>query len=365
MQSKHTDKSDALRLAVRRREEKRERLTPPDGFEDKVMEAIAVIPHHSRRRGTWAWVIAASVAVVMVAAYTILSNPIDTVEPRKQSKWEKPKTERQTVTPRQVEPPETVRKPEIAKAEPLAAMPEQDEMAMTRPKTEEPATGRRTACETAFVGRNERTITIDKEADETESQALAETNMEAKSPVAYMAETVVAEEGAGSAVPPQPASSPSSRHLHYAVLNASPDSSRYTPALVDEFIAKFAAIHGISPVTLECCQDSTDSQAASTAYVFPDTKEIDLYGKLLLIAVAFDDATPGYLLNHSHQQLFFKLHDQHLDRKYLWIAERIGGDKILLYCSHSPIDYDASLECYRRYRETITHTDIHNKIKDI
>ena len=106
-----------------------------------------------------------------------------------------------------------------------------------------------------------------------------------------------------------------------------------------------------------CTMDSNDSTAISTAYVFEDKQELNLFGRLLQAACWYDSKTPGYLLNFSNQQFFFTLKDLHKNEKYLWIAERIAGGRILLFSSHSPIEANVSSVCYQNYREQLTHTN--------
>ena len=141
----------------------------------------------------------------------------------------------------------------------------------------------------------------------------------------------------------------------YASQHSAPDTAAYqAPDKVDEFITKLANYHGIESVALNCLEHR-DSTVVALAYVFPDTREIDLFGRLLQVACCYDDSTPGYLLNFSHRQFFFTLEDRRKGMKYLWIAERIGGDKILLYTTHSPKETYVPSECFRDYRDELTH----------
>ena len=129
---------------------------------------------------------------------------------------------------------------------------------------------------------------------------------------------------------------------------------------MNEFIAKMADYHEVEAVPLDCTGGS-DSIAVSTAYVFEDKQELDLFGRLLQAACWYDSKTPGYLLNFSQQQFFFTLKDLHKHEKYLWIAERIVGGRILLFSTHSPIEADMSSACYQNYREQLTHTNFNTK----
>ena len=154
-------------------------------------------------------------------------------------------------------------------------------------------------------------------------------------------------------------------HLHYASDCLTTDTLPYQdPARVDGFIAKLAAYHNVRQDELTC-SNRADSTMVSAVYVFPDTKEIDLFSRLLQVVCWYSDETPGYFLNFSHQQFFFQLKDLRQGLHYLWIAERLNG-KILLYASHVPIGTTMSSDCYQEYREQMTHTrSITPKTKDI
>ena len=142
-------------------------------------------------------------------------------------------------------------------------------------------------------------------------------------------------------------------NLHYATYTVAQDTTYQDPARVDEFITKFANHYNVKQTELEC-PDPKERNVTGVAYVFPDNKEIDVFGRLLQVACWYDSKTPGYLLNFSHQQLFFTLKDMRKGQKYLWIAERVNGDRILLYCTHSPIEANVSSACYQKYREQLT-----------
>ena len=146
-------------------------------------------------------------------------------------------------------------------------------------------------------------------------------------------------------------------NLHYAAYTSVDDSTYQAPSRMDEFITKMADYNKVKGVSLMCTFDSSDSTAISKAYVFEDKQELNLFGRLLQAACWYDSKTPGYLLNFSNQQFFFTLKDLHKNEKYLWIAERIVGGRILLFSSHSPIETEVSSACYQNYREQLTHTN--------
>ena len=146
-------------------------------------------------------------------------------------------------------------------------------------------------------------------------------------------------------------------NLHYAAYIPAEDTTYQAPCRMDEFIAKMAGYHQIKAVSLDCTSGTSDTTIVSTAYVFEDKEDLDLFGRLLQAACWYDSKTPGYLLNFSHQQFFFTLKDLRKGKKYLWIAERINGGRILLFSNHSPIEADVSSACFQEYREQLTHTN--------
>ena len=154
-------------------------------------------------------------------------------------------------------------------------------------------------------------------------------------------------------------------NLHYAsnVINDTVDNYQ-SPSRMEEFIVKLANYHHIKCDSLSCAIGKDDSDVVSTAYVFPDTEELDLFRRLLQAACWYDDKMPGYLLNYSHQQFFFCLKDMRKGLKYLWIAERVRN-KILLYSTHSPLDTEVSSDGFREYRDKLANTSINQKSKKI
>lgn len=146
-------------------------------------------------------------------------------------------------------------------------------------------------------------------------------------------------------------------NLHYAAYPSEEDSTYQAPSRMVEFITKIAEYNKVKAVPLMCSIGSSDSTAVSMAYVFEDKQELNLFGRLLQAACWYDSKTPGYLLNFSHQQFFFTLKDLRKNEKYLWIAERLVGGRILLFSSHAPIGADVSSVCYQNYREQLMHTN--------
>ena len=167
-------------------------------------------------------------------------------------------------------------------------------------------------------------------------------------------------------IPVSPTVSPAyTDHLHYASAELTKDTLPYqNPARVDEFIAKMAAYNHVKQGELQCTQPA-GRNVVSSVYVFPDNKEIDVFGRLLQVACWYSDETPGYLLSFSHQQFFFELKDMRQQLQYRWIAERVNG-KILLYGTHAPLGTKESPACYQEYRDELMHTrSINKKPKEI
>lgn len=147
---------------------------------------------------------------------------------------------------------------------------------------------------------------------------------------------------------------PADYGLHYAT-NEINDSIYQAPSRMDEFIAKMANYNKVIGVPLNCATAKNDSTVSGTAYVFEDKEDFDVFGRLLQMACWYDSKSPGYMLNFSHQQFVFTLKDLHKEEKYFWLAERITGKRILLYCTHSPIEKDVSFACYQNFREQLTN----------
>ena len=141
----------------------------------------------------------------------------------------------------------------------------------------------------------------------------------------------------------------------YASAETKTDSSYQAPARVNEFVAKLAAFHHVEEEILAGCQN--DSTMRSAAYVFPDNDKVRLFDRLLQVACWYSYDSPGYQFTISQQQLLFTLEDPRLQRRYLWLAERVGGNRIILYATQSPTDVTVSSKCYQDFREKIIHTN--------
>ena len=143
-------------------------------------------------------------------------------------------------------------------------------------------------------------------------------------------------------------------NLHYAAYELTKDTVPYQdPARVDDFIARLADNYQVKQGELTCALPA-DSFMVSSVYVFPDTKEVDVFGRLLQVACWYQSETPGYRLNFTNQQFFFELKDMRRQLQYRWIAERING-KILLYGTNAPIGAKVSSTCFQEYRNELMH----------
>ncbi len=146
---------------------------------------------------------------------------------------------------------------------------------------------------------------------------------------------------------------PNTQDLHYASRALQADSDYVDPSRIDDFVMKFANYYHVETVSLDCGTDSAQTDIVHLVRVFPDTKEVDVFGRMLKVAISIDNQTPGYHLNFSQQKFYFILHDERKGLRYLWLAERVNG-QILLYATHSPINMEMTYDCYQKYRAFIT-----------
>ena len=129
------------------------------------------------------------------------------------------------------------------------------------------------------------------------------------------------------------------------------DESYQDPAKMDEYIAKLAEINNVNKVSLKDASQK-DSTMTATVYVFQDSKELDLFGKLLQVACWYKSDSPGYYLNFSQLQFLFQLKDMKKSRSYMWQAERIGH-QILVYMVRVPIGAKINSANYKEYRQKL------------
>lgn len=129
------------------------------------------------------------------------------------------------------------------------------------------------------------------------------------------------------------------------------DESYQDPAKMDEYIAKLAEINNVKKVSLKNASHKDTTQTA-TVYVFQDSKELDLFGKLLQVACWYKSDSPGYYLNFSQLQFLFQLKDMKKSRSHMWQAERIGH-QILVYMVRVPIGAKINSANYKEYRQKL------------
>ena len=129
------------------------------------------------------------------------------------------------------------------------------------------------------------------------------------------------------------------------------DESYQDPAKMDEYIAKLAEINNVKKVSLKNASHKDTTQTA-TVYVFQDSKELDLFGKLLQVACWYKSDSPGYYLNFSQLQFLFQLKDMKKGRSHMWQAERIGH-QILVYMVRVPIGAKINSANYKEYRQKL------------
>ena len=138
----------------------------------------------------------------------------------------------------------------------------------------------------------------------------------------------------------------------YAASKENTDDERYQdPAKMDEYIAKLAEINNVNKVSLKDASQK-DSTMTATLYVFQDSKELDLFGKLLQVACWYKSDSPGYYLNFSQLQFLFQLKDMKKSQSYMWQAERIGH-QILVYMVRVPIGAKINSANYKEYRQKL------------
>ena len=323
MKDKYNDTD--LREALRRRYSDTPQL--PADFMAKMQERMAQqsepsLPAPALRRKPWRWVAAAAGLLLLIGlGITMLTKQVEPTEDI-YAQANAPQTTAKDALPEE----QTVSNSPVANnqvAPHSAAAPAGNIIVAEAPVSAKPAAA---AEPSVGLGQDEKGARIASPTD-----------------VGPTVPTVVA----GEALDP---------NLHYASQSLTDDSTYQAPARMDEFISKIADYNKVKAVPLECISDKDDSAIVNNAYVFRDTKELDLFSRLFQAACWYDSKTPGYLLNFSQQQFFFTLKDIRKGEKYLWMAERIDGGRILLYTSRTPIDANVSSACYQKYREQLTHT---------
>lgn len=127
-----------------------------------------------------------------------------------------------------------------------------------------------------------------------------------------------------------------------------------SPAALDDLISRMANYQGADLKVLDCATEQ-DSSATEWVYIFPENSG-DIIGRLIMSATKFNDDSDGYFLNYSQQQFFFTLNDERTGQNYLWIAEKTGDGKIVLYSSHNGINNIS--DCYQSYHNKLMYNNM-------
>lgn len=137
---------------------------------------------------------------------------------------------------------------------------------------------------------------------------------------------------------------------YYTGNNNMKEDTYQSPADADAYICRLADYYQVNKEILND-ESMADSSIVDCIYVFTDTKEIDLFNKLLQMAFWYDKDIPGYFLNFSCRQYLFKLKDVRTGMNYLWLAEK-AGNSILVYLAHSPSETKLISRGYWNFRDT-------------
>lgn len=140
----------------------------------------------------------------------------------------------------------------------------------------------------------------------------------------------------------------------YASVAANKDTIVKAPARMEEFVEKMAEFCKAEAADLDCLKIGEDS-TQNRMYVIEDTPENEVFGRLIQMAVWYDNDAPGYFLTFSQQQFLFQLHDPQQNLKYFVVAERISAKRILLYSTHVPLGSQFSMACYLEYKSKLNN----------
>lgn len=131
--------------------------------------------------------------------------------------------------------------------------------------------------------------------------------------------------------------------------DAEEDSLRYDAGKVDEFIIKLAANFDVKSEMLDV-EAHSNGNIANSVYVFPDSKNVDMMGRLFQIAFMYGNDLPGYKLHVTKEQFLFELDDEKKGTRHMWFVEKIKNHT-LLYCAAAPVDGAVSTKCYFDFKE--------------
>ncbi|MBR5644381.1 MAG: hypothetical protein IKW77_09360 [Salinivirgaceae bacterium] len=304
-------KDDDLREALRRSEEKRTATEVPADFFDKVMGEIETEPKTIKM---WRWVAAAAcIALVAGIGSAVLFSGKTAQELEMIA--ETPAEEKIEIQEPAVVINDTAAEPAAA-PEPKLEAPQPKVKPNTKPAVQ-PNPNPNLRMERPLYAANEpATVTADSASTSNADS----------------------QDGAGN---------------NFAENSSKSNETYLDPALMDEFIFKMAEFQGVSRIKSEC-SISNDTNFVEDFYVFPVKQDYDVLGLFVLMASKYSNTTPGYIFNNSEQQIFFSIDDEQNGLNYLWIAERIGDSKIMIYSVHAPIDIEYKSDCYQQFYNDLT-----------
>lgn len=292
------EQDTALRQAIARRESRRPKM--PAGLNKRVMQQTAGPRHRSYR-----WLsIAASIVAVCLLGYTLYIN----IHPSEQE--------------------HAIAENDTPKDTSLIAS-----TATTQTQQEEPQTD------------------VPEVIQPSEPQLVAQVTQKPRKESATPVQQIIAEDSLPVYMPTDEAEPT----IQYASVAIETDTAYKAPGKMDEFIEKMASYGKAEAGEIECLH-SSDTLSTSTIYVFEEKQDVDVFDRLLRMAIWYDNTTPGYFLSFSQKQFLFELHDSRRGLKYLWLAERLQGDIILLYSTHTPLGTPFNTSCYLEFRNKKTNT---------
>lgn len=304
-------KDDDLREALRRSEEKRTATEVPADFFDKVMGEIEAEPKTIKM---WRWVAAAAcIALVAGIGSAVLFS--DKTAQESGMIAETPVKENIEIQESAVVINDTAAEPAVA-PEPKLEAPQPKVKPNTKPAVQ-PNPNPNLRMERPLYAANEPTAVTADSASTSNATSHDEAN------------------------------------INYAENQSKGSETYLDPALMDEFIFKMAEYQGVTKIKSEC-SIANDSLFDESFYVFPVKEDYDILGRFVLMASYYSNTAPGYIFNNSEQQIFFSIDDEQNGLNYLWIAERIGNSKIMIYSVHAPINIEYESDCYRQFYNDLT-----------
>ncbi len=293
------EQDTALRQAIARREGRRPKM--PAGLNERVMQQAA-----GSRRRSYRWLsIAASIVAVCLLGYTLLIN----------------------IHPSELQNPSIAQIDTLKDASVIAAS------TTTPTQQEEPQTN----------------VTVVTQS--SESPLVAQVTAKQK----QKPDTPVNQTETEDSLPVNMPTDEVEPTVRYASVAIETDTAYKAPGKMDEFIEKMASYGRAEAGEIECLH-SSDTLSMSTIYVFEEKQDVEVFDRLLRMAIWYHNTTPGYFLSFSQKQFLFELHDSRRGLKYLWLAERLQGDIILLYSTHTPLGTTFNTSCYLEFRNKKTNT---------